>query len=304
MVERKRSGRPEVVGILGAGAVAEALAGAFVRAGVPVRLWARRRARSQALARRVEGVQILPPSRLADLETCGCCVLCVSDRAIGEVAERLAAAVPRGRATRVALHTSGFHDEAVLRPLAERRWSTGTLHPLVSLPPGLGRRAHSGFGGEWFAIGGAAKARTAAAALVRAIGGRELRLRRGEGVRQRYHATATLVAGGLVALFDAADAALGDSATSRRAQGEAFRSLAASVLRNLSEVRAEQALTGPAARGDWDVVAGHVDALRRVDPDGDVDRLYRALTRRMVRIAERRGSVSAEARRAIESLLE
>ena len=114
---------------------------------------------------------------------------------------------------------------------------------------------------------------------------------------------AALLANGTVALFDAADEVLGDSVAGSPAERrEAFASLLASVADELGARPTEDALTGPVSRGDARVVEGHLELLRA--GSGEVLDLYRLLSRRMLRLTERRGQVPAGALRRLEELLE
>lgn len=290
------------LGLVGSGAVATAFAVALARAGTPLVLWSRTPARARRLrgraARGSPAGHVRLAGELAELGALRRVLLCVADRAIAPVAAELAAAPATARRGRpVALHTSGFHDRAPLDALARAGYATGGVHPLVALPPAETRGAVPPLAGAWFATSGVPDARRAARAIVRAVGGRELALARGADARRRYHAAASLLAGGSVALFDAASELLEGIAPPARAR-EALASLLAGVAANVGRRGAREALTGPAARGDVEVVAGHLALL-----DEDAAALYRAVLVRMLALASERGSLPAARRRELERLL-
>jgi predicted short-subunit dehydrogenase-like oxidoreductase (DUF2520 family) len=286
------------LGLVGAGAVARALACGLARPGFTVRAWARdpRRARAggdavfAATAQRVECVDRPELAREALV------VLCVSDRALGRVAEELAAELAAPAPGAVCLHTSGALDEAPLAPLAAAGWTTGTLHPLTSLPPGVAAAAGA-LRGRPFLVSGAPAARARAIEVVRALDGRVLRLAGAPGARVRYHAAAALLAGGTVALFDAAERLLSGDLPAGDARA-GLADLLASVVPQLAAAGPRVALSGPAARGDAEVVAAHLGAL-----DADTARLYRTLVRRMARLAHERGTLDDAGHAALEALL-
>ena len=93
------------VAVIGAGTVARAFAHDLGAKGVEVRVWARRRERALELAE-YSGVSVCEEMRTA-ARGADVVLICVSDRAIEEVAQRLAEAGSRAPT----LHTSGFHNE-------------------------------------------------------------------------------------------------------------------------------------------------------------------------------------------------
>jgi predicted short-subunit dehydrogenase-like oxidoreductase (DUF2520 family) len=221
-------------------------------------------------------------------------LVCVADGAIGEIAARCAELVERPG---VALHASGFLGPEILGPLERAGWATGVLHPLVALaaagdPENRLRRA-------WFATRGDDRALALARRLIRACAGFELSLHEGADVSARYHAAASLLAGGTVALFDAALEALAGSADRSHSRA-ALAALLASVAANLAALEPRDALTGPLARGAGETVRGHLAALEAAGPE--LAHLYRILGRRMLALASARG-LGARERAELERLL-
>ena len=287
--------------ILGAGAVARAFAVELSRAGAACSLWSRTPDRAQALLERI-GLEVpAAPARASAelaqaLEGVEVLLLCVADDAIGELAERCARSLPGPDG--VALHPNGYLGRNVLAPLARAGWSTGVLHPLVALPA-LGdpenrlRRA-------WFATLGDERARLLCTRLIRACRGFELALDERAETPARYHAALSLLAGGTVALFDAALEVLETCADPTLARS-ALAALLSSSAANLTVLEPAEALTGPVARGSVALVRGHVEALAASDPE--LARLYRVLARRMLGLAAERGTLTPEARAELERLI-
>lgn len=274
------------VGVLGAGAVARALAGRLAAAGCPVRLWARDEGAARG-ALRGTPVTVASLTELLDVDAV---LVCVRDAAITEVAARLAELGRPRRAGAAALHTSGYHGPEPMSALAEAGWAVGGMHPLVSFPPGGGGAER--LAGAWFTLAGDGAARAAGRRLVALLGGRELALERGPAL----HAAAALAANGLVALLDLALETLGPAANGSDARA-ALAHLCAGVLANVAERGPGASLTGPVARGDAEVVRGHLGVL---GPEARA--VYLPLLRRMLALARARGLDAASAD-ALEALL-
>ena len=192
------------IGIVGCGAVGRALALALGGRGLLVSLWSRTRARAEELAADV-GQGAAGRAEVVGFEELGRAegvILSVHDDALSEVARELSCIEPLPACV---LHTCGYHGTGVLEPLRREGVSCGKLHPLLSLPsdppeaPGEERL----FGGV-FGVGGDAPALELACELVGRLGGREIVLRPGEEYDRLYHAAASLLSGGYVALVSAA----------------------------------------------------------------------------------------------------
>jgi predicted short-subunit dehydrogenase-like oxidoreductase (DUF2520 family) len=283
--------------LLGAGTVGQALGRSLRAAGVRVAgVWRRERA-AAARAARFVGAPAAWGEPPAAMSGAAVVIVAVSDGAIAEVAAR-AAAAGRWRAGQVVLHCSGRLPASVLRPAVARGAAVGSMHPLQTFPS-----AAVGAGlvrGSAFALEGDARARRAAAALVRRMGGWSFTV--ASGSKALYHAAAATASNHLVAL--AADAAaLATAAGLPRARAlRALLPLMRGVLRALEDEGLPGALTGPVARGDAAVVRAHLEAIARAAPDRL--ELYRAAARRALVLARARGGATPAALGEIARLLE
>jgi predicted short-subunit dehydrogenase-like oxidoreductase (DUF2520 family) len=282
--------------LIGAGAVGTAFAEELARCGAEIVIGSRDPERAAALAARIGGRATGASDRALALAGVDGVLLCVVDDALAACAGDLAAAAPATEAPPPILHTSGWHGTEPLAALAERGHALGRLHPLLALPPGDVERP---LRGGWFATGGDAPACALARRLVAALGAHELPLAAGPDAAHRYHAGASLLAGGAVALFDLALEVLGPAVASDAAARGGLAALLHSVARNVESLGAEQALTGAVARGSADLVRGHLAAL-----DDEAAAVYRRLARRMLALAARRGTLDDERRAAVERALE
>ena len=301
------------VGILGSGAAATAFARSLAARGMKVCVWSRRPRRSGELAEgiaRESGHELAKAVQLDELAQLETVLVGISDPALAEVAGTFAAFADAPAEGAVALHLSGFHDTSVLAPLAACGWSTGGLHPLVSLPPGRPFDGPPPLVGAWFGLAGVESARARGAAIVETLEGNELALGDAPEDRARYHAAASLVAGGTAAIIDTALSVVAGALPTGAARA-GFAALAASVLRNLADAEPHVALSGPAARGDREVVEGHLASFagargtreRKGTPESSAEVIYRVLTLRMLAIAGRGGRIDPDQQRELEDLL-
>ncbi|HYM63201.1 MAG TPA: DUF2520 domain-containing protein [Gaiellaceae bacterium] len=195
------------------------------------------------------------PTRVAGREL-GCgdadlVLLCVPDRAIGEIAPL----IPVGPWI---AHTSGACRLEALSPHA-RRFS---LHPLQTFTL---ERGPEQLDGAWAAVTGAdPEAEATGFELARLLGLEAFTL--ADEHRPVYHAGATVAASFLVTLHSAA----ADLFAAAGAPAAALEPLMRRTIEN------GFAPTGPHVRGDWATVEGHVEAVREHRPT--LEPLYRVLS--------------------------
>jgi predicted short-subunit dehydrogenase-like oxidoreductase (DUF2520 family) len=187
-------------------------------------------------------------------------VLCVPDRAVGEVAR----AVPDGPWI---THTSGATRLAALDPHGRRF----ALHPLQTFRKGGGPEQ---LDGAWGAVSAESdEALAAGFALAGLLGLEPFELDDEE--RPVYHAAATVAASFLSTLHDVA----ADLMEAAGAPPEALEPLMRRTMDN------GFAPTGPFVRGDRETVAAHVAAIRARRPQ--LEPVYRALADVTERLALR-----------------
>jgi predicted short-subunit dehydrogenase-like oxidoreductase (DUF2520 family) len=162
-----------------------------------------------------------------------------------DAVERVAAMVDPVPTTAV-IHLSGSLGLDVLGTHPRR----GSLHPLVPLPNATigAERLRSG---ATFAVAGDPVTRR----MVHSLGGRLVEVE--DGDRAVYHAAASIAANHLVALIGQVERI----AASVGLPLEAFAGLLHAATDDALALGPSRALTGPAARGDWDTVERHRAAL-------------------------------------------
>ena len=280
------------VAVVGAGRVGTALAVALERRGYPVvalvsrtPAHARRSARllaSRPLALGANGLERLPATHIL--------IIAVPDDQIARVSTDLHAAMSKAAAPalgararealaegarrgvvvsldgvargvprrRVALHVSGALPSQVLTPLRAHGYSTGSLHPLVSVADAA--TGADALRGAFFCVEGETKAVRAARQIVADLGGESFSVAAED--KALYHAAAVFAAGHAVALFDVATRLLARCGVERKLARRALVALNETALKNLAGARDNAgALTGPFARRDHATVEAHVAAL-------------------------------------------
>ena len=189
----------------------------------------------------------------ADLPPADVLFLAVRDDAINEVVESL---VPIAGEVAVAAHLSGFVPISSLHPFQEIGIAVGGFHPLQSIPdPETGSRA---LAGAYVGVGGDDLATDTLIHIAETLEMEPFSLE--DDSRPAYHAAAAaasnFVVTSLAVAADLFDAAGVDPKVSRP--------LVERAVRNVYELGADGALTGPIARGDTDTVIGHLTAAHDV----------------------------------------
>jgi len=179
-------------------------------------------------------------------------VLCVPDRAIGEVA----GGIPTGPWI---AHMSGAAPLSALSPHVQRF----SLHPLQTFRRGGGPGQLDGASAA--VAGESAEARQRARWLAGSLKLRPFDLE--EDKRVLYHAGATMASNFLVTLFRASQQLVEAAGV----PAEALVPLMRQTIDNGFE------LTGPISRGDWATVEAHLAAIHEQAPE--IEELYRAMAR-------------------------
>ena len=142
----------------------------------------------------------------------------------------------------VVAHLAGALGLDVLAPHVRR----ASIHPLRSLPT-----TSSDLSGAWFAIAGD----PLAGEVVADLDGRLVEV--DDAARTTYHAAAVMASNHLVALLGAVERVAAEAGVPL----DAFLDLVRGTVDNVEVLGPAAALTGPVARGDWDTVARHLEAL-------------------------------------------
>lgn len=204
----------------------------------------------------------------------------VVDDAIELVVDALAGFVAPGS---YVLHTSGSLSSSVFDTCLREREGVyvGSLHPLLSIvdiDQAVKEMAYC----TW-TVEGDAQVVSWCTDLLEYIGVSPVVIM--ADVKVLYHAAAVTSANLFVGLLDAAFAmASAAGIEDVQVQRAMFLPLVQSCLQNVRHKSTREALTGPAARGDEETIARHVEALVQLD-DANLLEVYEVLTHRVRRLA-------------------
>jgi predicted short-subunit dehydrogenase-like oxidoreductase (DUF2520 family) len=283
---------PLRVGVVAAGRVGTAVAKLLAERGHRVTgVWSR----SRDSAGRAASLLGAPRRALAEV-VAGADVVLVgaSDGAIPSLAAAVAAAAV---SPLVACHFAGSRGTAPLGPVVEVGGGACALHPVQTCPsvsaallrlPGCAWGVTASGGLEAWASD-----------LVRQCRGVPVTV--AEEDRLLWHASAVATANGIVASLSTGAALLETIAPG--ASATVLGPLAAGALANVRDAGAPgPALTGPIARGETDIVAAHVDCLRKRAPE--LLAAYAAVAETVVIAAQREGHLDGAAADRMRALLE
>lgn len=224
-----------------------------------------------------------PVAALADMCPATFWLLGVPDRDIVAAAQALADS-GRVRPGDGVFHLSGFTSSGALAPLAATGARIASVHPVMSFAdPAI---AVTRFAGTPCGIEGEATLAAELSTLFAAIGGACFAL---DGSHKPlYHAGSVFASNFLVVILDVARKAYVDAGVPPEMAERMLAAISRGALENVIALGARDALTGPAARGDHDVLAVQHAAVAGWDAGSG--EAYAALTALALRLAaERRG---------------
>lgn len=207
-------------------------------------------------------------------------LIATPDAAIEGVAHELARIGGEEWPDHVVLHTSGALNSGVLQALRECGAAIGSMHPMqsfsgVAVPP---------LEGKLFAIEGDTMAVRTARKIARALGAAPAHVDAAK--KPLYHAAGALAAGHALIVIESAVQLLMSSLGVKRAEAvRALLPMTKQVLQNYERLGPRAAWTGPLARGDYEVVAKHLNVLQEYSPE--YKEAYEALNHLAERVFDR-----------------
>ena len=278
MPAKKRKEKP-AVSIIGTGRLGTALAVALEAKGYSIRSLVARHAQS---ARRAAALLDDKPAAYAaneigSLPQADLVLISTPDDQIATVAAKLTTLNYDPRPT--VLHTSGALSSEVLSPLRAKGWSTGSVHPLISVSD-----TKDSIEGAFWSVEGDARAVRIAKTLVRDLGGTSFSIRTAD--KPLYHAAAVMTSGHVTALFDVALEMLVECGLTRETARRILQPLLVSTVHNLETKDPSAALTGTFSRGDVETVKRHLAALKKHNLETAL-KLYRLLGERSLKLTKK-----------------
>ncbi|WP_022665531.1 Rossmann-like and DUF2520 domain-containing protein [Desulfospira joergensenii] len=191
----------------------------------------------------------------------------------------------------VVFHLSGALSSSILDSAKQTGAAIGSIHPLQAFAPYEAGQA-SPFTGINISLEGDDRAVALGQKIVSALGAGSFTIP--TRAKVLYHAAAVVASNYLVTLEHAALSLLGEAGLDEKKAYSILEPLIQGTLKNIKARGSVQALTGPVARGDHEVIAGHL-----ADIDGKMpgfSEFYRLLGRHTLDIAIQRGEISGESR--------
>lgn len=272
----------QTLNIIGAGRVGQTLGRLWHEAGVyQVEAVV---ARSQASAERA--VSFIGAGQaccdLDNLPAAQVWLLTVPDSQIAPLATTLAAVNPSA-APALAFHCSGALGAHILDPLRALGWQTASAHPLLSFAKP--ERALAQFGGTPCALEGEAAPLPELQAAFTYIGGRCFTLAAQD--KLLYHAGAVLATNFMPVLQDLAEQVWQHTGMPAELATQMRTTLLQNAVNNIVALGPQAALTGPAARGDWELVNRQAQAVAEWNAQAGV--AYGSLSQLAAQLAGRQG---------------
>ena len=283
MPARKIKEKP-TVSIIGAGRLGTALAVGLEAKGYSIRsLVARRSQSARKAARLLNGkAETYAANQIAMLPQADLFLITVPDDQIANVAAQLIRL--QFDHEPAVLHTSGALSSEVLSLLRAKGWSTGSVHPLISVSD-----SHASIEGAFWSVEGDARAVRLAKTLVRDLNGTSFSIRTAD--KPLYHAAAVMTSGNVTALFDVALEMLVECGLTRQTARRVLQPLLASTVHNLETKDPAAALTGTFSRGDIETVKRHLSALKD-HKLADALKLYGLLGARSLKLTKKRPQIT------------
>lgn len=285
---------PTTVAIIGAGRVGRALGRQLREAGWHISsVVTRSEGTARRAARHIGAGK--PHGRLSRLILGTKVVLIAApDDAVTGIAEHLAKIGGEEWNGKIILHTSGALDSRALAPLQKVGAHVGSIHPLQS----FSLHVAPSLTGVWMVVEGMPKALKVARRIARDLGGVPVHVRLQD--KSAYHAAGVFSAAHVLTLVETGTRILTSVGFSRRQAGLALLQLSRQVLSNFERFGANAAWSGPASRGDFGTIAGHLNALKKYPRE--YGEAYAAVHRLGARVLARRpDAILAKLKPALKS---
>ena len=212
---------------------------------------------------------------LTELRSEDVLVIAVRDREIEEVAETLARKQQVSKQALV-FHCSGSISSQVLSKCGFN--TSASVHPIFSFAsPEIAVKT---FNDVHCAYEGAAQAVPRLMELFEAIGAQLIEINSAD--KTLYHAACVFASNYTVAMCEIATSIFSKVGIEPKLGEVIAADLAASAIENVRRLGARAGLTGPAARGDLQVIEAHIDRLKSIDVE--LSELYLTLSQRLLRL--------------------
>lgn len=212
------------------------------------------------------------------------------DTVIESVCEKIAQGRGINRESNV-FHLSGALDSSILRSARKTGAGLGSIHPLQAFAPYEKGQA-SPFKGINMSIEGDDRAVASGQEIVKALKANSFTIP--TKAKTLYHASAVVASNYLVTLENFALELMKQADLTEEKAYDILEPLIMGTLNNIKNKGSINALTGPVARGDDEIVAKHLADIDKTVPQ--FSSLYRLLGQYTLDIADQRGDLDRAAR--------
>ncbi len=274
--------------IIGCGRLGTSLAVFLGREGwVPRAFASRTRGSAETAANAAQGGQVYEDVTAA-AKAAPLVFITTPDGAVESVCEQIAAGGGFSEDT-VVYHLSGALSSCVLSSARDAGAATGSLHPLQAFAPYTTGQP-SPFKGINMSIEGDDRATALGKEIVNAL--KAVFFLIPTGAKTLYHASAVVASNYLVTLEQFALSLLAEAGLDPDRGYEILEPLILGTLKNIKARGCVNALTGPVARGDLDIIDRHIKDIDGKMPE--FSRLYRLLGQHTLEMTRQRGELSPE----------
>ncbi len=201
----------------------------------------------------------------------------------------------------IVFHCSGSKPSSIIRAPKWRGVFTASLHPVKSFASP--KQAINSFSNTYCGFEGDQKAVAVLKKWAASIGGVGFDIDAGQDGKNKliYHAASVIACNYLVALQELSINAFAQSGVDRELAMKILEPIVTGTADNIFSLGTENALTGPIARGDHQVVANQLQAIE--DWDSSAGEIYKLLGGISADLSEKQGSATQESLTKIRNVL-
>ena len=197
--------------------------------------------------------------------------------------------------TKIVFHCSGATASTVLNPLTKKGIKIGSIHPIMTFA--TPEKSINDFSGVYCGFEGDDVILDTLQDAFNKIGGKVFKINTEK--KAVYHVATTMACNYLIALMDTAIDLYVESGLSRADALSVMQPIVKKTIDNVFSIEPIKALTGPIARGDYNTVQRHMDALT----DQRIKNIYSILGAKTLEISAKKGDASIENLDKIENIL-
>lgn len=279
----------EKISIIGCGRVGTAIAVYLTKAGYAMGGFASKSAASAEKTAQAAGAGTVYQEIFEAVMAGDIVFITTPDSVIEPVCGALSELCRQDLAGKTFFHCSGALSSAILASAAKWGAMTGSIHPLQSFAPYTFDQT-SPFKGINISVEGDEGAVSLGQEMIQSLGANAFSIP--TKAKTLYHAAAVVASNYLVTLEDVAVSLLTAADLDAQKAYEILEPLIQGTLHNIKTRGTLDALTGPIARGDLEVVSDHLEGIDSMTPF--YSDFYRSMGRYTLALARKKGDLDEE----------